>query len=64
MGYDVSLVRFEQHEKMEVDEQVDGKMMLAQRKKELQKQLRRIGEFTDVPQDMLDMLKEKRQQRC
>ena len=55
--------RSEETEKMEVDEEVDSKKNLAQRKKELVKQLlRKIDEFTDMPRNVGDMLKEKWQQ--
>ena len=40
--------------KMDVDEEVDGKKKLDQRKKELVKQLRKIEEFTDVPRKVVD----------
>ena len=39
---------------MDVDEEVDGKKKLDQRKKELVKQLRKIEEFTDVPRKVVD----------
>ena len=48
--------------KMEVDEEVDSKNKLDQRKKELQKQLRDIEKFTGMPQDTQDVLREKWQQ--
>ena len=51
--------RFEEEGMMEVDEDVDSKKKLDQRKKELQKQLRDVQRSTDTPQDMQDMLKEK-----
>ena len=37
--------------KMEIGEEVDSKKKLDQRKKELQKQLRDIHRFTDIPKD-------------
>ena len=46
---------------MEVDEEVDSKK-LDQRKKELPTQLRDIEKFTDVPQEVGDVLSEKWQQ--
>ena len=45
--------------KMEVDGIVDSKKKLDQRKRELVKQMRKIDEFTDVPQNVVDELKEK-----
>ena len=54
--------RFEEEGKMDVDEEVDSKKKLDQRKKELQKQLRNIEKFTDVLQEVGDVLKEKWQQ--
>ena len=44
---------------MEVDGKVDSKKKLDQRKSELVKQMRKIDEFTDVPQNVVDELKEK-----
>ena len=44
---------------MEVDGIVDSKKKLDQRKRELVKQMRKIDEFTDVPQNVVDELKEK-----
>ena len=45
--------------KMEIDEEVDRKKMLDQRKKELQKQLREIERFTDIPKGTEEIFKEK-----
>ena len=53
---------FQEIVKMEVEEEVDIKNELDQRKKELQKQLRRITDFPVVPQDLQDVLNEKMQQ--
>ena len=47
---------------MEVDEEVDSKKKLDQRRNELQKQLRKIKKFTDVSQSVVDEYKEKWQQ--
>ena len=44
---------------MEVDGKVNSKKKLDQRKRELVKQMRMIDEFTDVPQNVVDELKEK-----
>ena len=44
---------------MEVDGKVNSKKKLDQRKRELVKQMRKIDEFTDVPQNVVDELKEK-----
>ena len=38
---------------------MDSKKKLDQRKRELVKQMRKIDEFTDVPQNVVDELKEK-----
>ena len=46
----------------EVDEEVDSKKKLDQRKKELLRQLRKLDKFTDVPRNVGDVLKEKWQQ--
>ena len=45
-----------------MDEEVDSKKKLDQRKKELQKQLRNVERFTGMPQDIQDVLREKWQQ--
>ena len=44
---------------MEVDGIVDSKKKLDQRKRELVKQMRKIDEFTDVHQNVVDELQEK-----
>ena len=46
---------------MEIDEEFDSKK-LDQRNKELQKQLREIARFTDVPKGTQDLFKERWQQ--
>ena len=48
--------------KIDIDEEVDSKKKLDQRKKELQKKMRNISECPDVPQDIREVLKEKWQQ--
>ena len=47
-------VRCEEDEKIEVDGEVDSKKKLDQRKRELVKQMRKIDEFTYVPQNGVD----------
>ena len=54
--------RSEESEKMEVEEEVDSKTKLDQRKKEPVPLVRKINEFKDVPQEMQELLKEKWQQ--
>ena len=52
----------EEFGKMEVDEEADSKKKLDQRKKEFEKQLRKIDAFPDMPQSVVFGPKEKWQE--
>ena len=47
-------VKIEEEGKVEVDSEMDSKKKLDQRQREIVKQIRKIDEVTDLPQDFVE----------